>query len=60
MSAYIGTLTVLRLWTATGLSLPSLTDRPQAVDSHGALSAFSHLNLVLDEPDLIAQGSELK
>lgn len=42
------------------VSLHRNTDRSQAVDSHGALSAFSHLNLVLDEPDLIAQGSELK
>lgn len=39
------------------VSLHQNTECSQAVDSHEAPSAFSHLNLVLDEQDLIDQGS---
>ena len=42
------------------VSLHQNAEHSQAVDSQGALSASSHLNLVLDEPDLIGQGSQLK
>lgn len=50
----------LRARTDTGskalpqvISLHQNTECSQAVDSHEAPSAFSHLNLVLDKPDLI-------
>ena len=39
------------------VSLHQNTECSQTADSHGAPSAFSHLNLVLDEPDLIDQDS---